>query len=191
MTLNEDYHGFCLVKNEEKRDLIKTQRNFLIKIYEITIGDITELNNIAEGVRKRWIELQQKPKPLDQINQFKERCIESEIQTYQLSLERINRKIKEFNEDISYKIIQCNTQLGYDEIDLDSDYEDSKDKNPTESGDEENSDRNSSDDDYEEGEIVMSPIPYPCCNGIHCICYDQIEVDKEYEEYCYNYNERY
>ncbi|PKY32134.1 hypothetical protein RhiirB3_450110 [Rhizophagus irregularis] len=145
---------------------------------------------MADRIRERWLKLQEKPKPLSRIDQFKERCMENEIQTYELSLGKINRRIREFNEEISYKIIQCNTQLGYDEIDLDSDYEDSEDEIPTESENEEDSDEILSDNDSEEKEKAMSPIPYPCCNEIHCICYDQIEIDKEYEEYCLNQAEQ-
>ncbi|PKY33818.1 hypothetical protein RhiirB3_453047 [Rhizophagus irregularis] len=127
MTTIRNYHNQVILRDED-RDMIKAQRNYLIKIG--------------------------------------------------------------FNEEISYKIIQCNTQLGYDEIDLDSDYKDSEDETPTESENEEDSDKNLSDDDFEREERAMTPIPYPCCNEIHCICYDQIEIDKEYEEYCLNQAEQ-
>ncbi|PKY33817.1 hypothetical protein RhiirB3_453046 [Rhizophagus irregularis] len=143
---------------------------------------------MADRIRERWLKLQEKPKPLSRIEQFKERCMENEIQTYELSLGKIDKRIREFNEEISYKIIQCNTQLEYDEIDLDSDYEDSEDETPTES--ENDSNENLSDNDFEREERAMSPIPYPCCNKIHCICYNQIEIDKEYEEYCLNQTEQ-
>ena len=75
-------------------------------------------------------------------------------------------------------------------MDLDSDYEDSENETPIESENEEDSDKTLSDNDPEEGERAISPIPYPCCNEIHCICYDQIEIDKEYEEYCLNQAEQ-
>ena len=117
MTSIEDNYGYVMVENE-RENLIKAQRNYLIKMYEITMEDKNELDDITEEVRKRWIELQQKSKLLNQVDQFKERYIESEIQIYQLSLERISRKIKEFNKNISHEIIQCNIQLGYDEIDF-------------------------------------------------------------------------
>jgi hypothetical protein len=114
----------------------------------------------------------------------------NEIQTYESSLGRIDKRIREFNVEISYKIMQCNTQLGYDEIDLDSDYENNENETPIESEDGEDSDETLSDNDSEKVERAMSPRPYPCCNEIHCTCYDQIEIDKEYEEYCLNQAEQ-
>ncbi|PKY60102.1 hypothetical protein RhiirA4_483416 [Rhizophagus irregularis] len=159
-------------------------------MYESTMEDLNILSKMADRIRERWLKLQEKPKPLNRIDQFKEKCMENEIQTYELSLEKTDKRIREFNVEISYKIIQCNTQLGYDEIDLDSDYENSEDETPIESEDEEGSDETLSDNDSEKEEIAMSPIPYPCCNEIHCICYDQIEIDQEYEEYCLNQTEQ-
>src|SRR5687767_7133162 len=189
MTLIRDYHNTVLVE-KDKRDIVKAQRNYLIKMYGTTMEDMNVLDRMADRIRRRWIVLQQKPKPLNRIDQFKERCIETEIQAYQSSLGRISKSIREYNEEISYKIIQCNTQLGYNEIDLDSDYENSEDESLTESEDEESDYGNLSDDDTEEEERAMSPIPYPYCNEIHCICYDQIDTDKGYEEYCQNYDEQ-
>ncbi|PKC53514.1 hypothetical protein RhiirA1_479146 [Rhizophagus irregularis] len=185
MTTIRNYHNQVILKDED-RDMIKAQRNYLIKMYGMTMEDINILGKMADRIRKRWLKLQEKPKPLSRIDQFKEKCMENEIQTYELSLGKIDKRIRGFNEEISYKIIQCNNQLGYDEIDLDSDYEDSEDETPTESENEEDSDENLSDNDSEREERAISPIPYPCCNEIHCICYDQIEIDKEYEEYCLN-----
>ncbi|CAG8715828.1 uncharacterized protein OCT59_025258 [Rhizophagus irregularis] len=185
MTTIKNYHNQIVLKDED-RDMIKAQRNYLIKMYGMTMEDIKILDKMADRIRERWLKLQEKLKPLNRIDQFKERCMENEIETYQSSLGKIDKRVREFNEEISYKIIQCNTQLGYDEIDLDSDYEDSKNETPTESEDEKDSDEDLSDNDSEREERAMSPIPYPCCNEIHCICYDQIEIDKEYEEYCLN-----
>ncbi|CAB4420315.1 unnamed protein product [Rhizophagus irregularis] len=136
------------------------------------------------------VKITAKTQTFSRIDQFKERCIENEIQTYELSLGKIDERIREFNVEISYKIIQCNTQLEYDETDLDSDYENGEDETPTKSEDGEDSDETLSDNDSEKEERAMSPIPYPCCNEIHCICYDQIEIDKEYEEYCLNQTEQ-
>ncbi|RGB24325.1 hypothetical protein C1646_773254 [Rhizophagus diaphanus] len=96
-------------------------------------------------------------------HQFKERCIETVIQTYQSSLRRISKN---------------------------SDYENSENESPTESENKESSYEDLSDNDTEEEERAMSPIPYPYCNEIHCICYDQVDTDKEYEEYCQNYDEQ-
>ncbi|RGB24084.1 hypothetical protein C1646_773589, partial [Rhizophagus diaphanus] len=90
MTSIRNYYNFVLVE-KDKRDLVKAQRNYLIKIYGTTMEDISILDGMADRIRKRWIKLQQKPKPLDQIDQFKERCIETEIQVYQLSLGRISK----------------------------------------------------------------------------------------------------
>ena len=185
MTAIRSYYNQVILKDED-RDMIKGQRNYLIEMYEMTMEDINALDRIADKIGRRWLKLQEKPKPLDRIDQFKERCMENEIQTYESNLGRIIRGIREFNEEISYKIIQCNTRLGYDNSDLDSDYENSGDETPTGPEDEEGSDENLSDDDSEEEGRVMSPIPYACCNEIHCICYDQIESDKENEEYCLN-----
>ena len=189
MTTIRNYHNQVTLKDED-RDMIKAQRNYLIKMYEMTMRDINILNEMANRIRKRWLRLQEKPKHLNRIDQFKERCIENEIQTYESNLGRIIRGTEEFNEEISHKIIQCNTQLGYSSLDLDSDYEDSEDETPVESEDRENSDETLSDNDSEKEERAMSPIPYPCCNEIHCICFDQIEIDKEYEEYCLNQAEQ-
>ncbi|CAB5148544.1 unnamed protein product [Rhizophagus irregularis] len=154
-----NYHNQVILKDED-RDMIKAQRNYLIKMYGMTMEDIKILGKMADRIRERWLKLQEKPKPLSRIEQFKERCMENEIQTYELSLGKIDKRIREFNEEISYKIIQCNTQLEYDEIDLDSDYEDSEDETPTES--ENDSNENLSDNDFEREERAMSPIPYPC-----------------------------
>ncbi|PKB99406.1 hypothetical protein RhiirA5_429752 [Rhizophagus irregularis] len=189
MTTIRNYHNQVILRDED-RDMIKAQRNYLIKMYGMTMEDINIVGKMADRIRERWLKLQEKPKPLSWIDQFKERCMENEIQTYELSLGKIDKRIREFNEEISYKIIQCNTQLGYDEIDLDSDYKDNEDETPTESEDEEVSDEILSDNDSEREERAMSPIPYPCCNEIHCICYDQIEIDKEYKEYCLNQAEQ-
>ncbi|CAB4436767.1 unnamed protein product [Rhizophagus irregularis] len=185
MTTIRNYHNQATLKDED-RDMIKLQRNYLIKMYENTMDDLKILSEMADRIRERWLKLQEKPKPLNRIDQFKERCMENEIQTYELSLGKIDERIREFNVEISYKIIQCNTQLEYDEIDLDSDYENSEDETPIESEDGEDSDETLSDNESEKEERAMSPTPYPCCNEIHCICYDQIEIDKEYEEYCLN-----
>ncbi|CAB4433192.1 unnamed protein product [Rhizophagus irregularis] len=189
MTTIRNYHNQITLKDED-RDMIKLQRNYLIKMYENTMDDLNILSKMADRIRERWLKLQGKPKPLSRIDQFKERCMENEIQTYELSLGKIDERIREFNVEISYKIKQCNTQLEYDEIDLDSDYENSEDETPIESENGEDSDETLSDNDSEKEERAMSPIPYPCCNEIHCICYDQIEIDKEYEEYCLNQAEQ-
>ncbi|CAB4411680.1 unnamed protein product [Rhizophagus irregularis] len=189
MTTIRDYHNRVTLRDED-RDMIKAQRNYLIKMYESTMDDLNILGKMADRIRERWLKLQEKPKPLNRIDQFKEKCMENEIQTYELSLGKIDERIREFNVEISYKIIQCNTQLEYDEIDLDSDYENSEDETPIESENEEDSDETLSDNDSEKEERAMSSIPYPCCNEIHCICYDQIEIDKEYEEYCLNQAEQ-
>ncbi|PKY61819.1 hypothetical protein RhiirA4_487337 [Rhizophagus irregularis] len=158
MTTIRNYHNQITLKDED-RDMIKLQRNYLIKMYENTMDDLNILSKMADRIRERWLKLQGKPKPLSRIDQFKERCMENEIQTYELK---------------------------YDEIDLDSDYENSEDETPIESEDGEDSDETLSDNESEKEERAMSPTPYPCCNEIHCICYDQIEIDKEYEEYCLN-----
>ncbi|PKY61435.1 hypothetical protein RhiirA4_486412, partial [Rhizophagus irregularis] len=128
----------------------------------MTIDDLNILSKMADRIRERWLKLQEKPKPLNRIDQFKERCMENEIQTYKLSLRKIDKRIREFNVEISYKIIQCNTQLEYNEIDLDSNYEDNENEIPTESEDGKVSNENLSDNDFEKEERAMSPIPYPC-----------------------------
>ncbi|PKC58890.1 hypothetical protein RhiirA1_470284 [Rhizophagus irregularis] len=144
MTTIRNYHNQVILRDED-RDMIKAQRNYLIKMYGMTMEDINILGKMADRIRERWLKLQEKPKPLSWIDQFKERY---------------------------------------------SDYKDSEDETPTESENEEDSDKNLSDDDFEREERAMTPIPYPCCNEIHCICYDQIEIDKEYEEYCLNQAEQ-
>ncbi|RGB26109.1 hypothetical protein C1646_747015 [Rhizophagus diaphanus] len=70
------------------------------------------------------------------------------------------------------------------------DYENNENESPTESEDEESGNEDLSDNNTKEEERAMSPIPYPCCNEIHCICYNQIDTDEEYEEYCQNYDEQ-
>ncbi|RGB28949.1 hypothetical protein C1646_796225 [Rhizophagus diaphanus] len=182
MTLIRNYYTSVLVE-KDKRDLVKAQRNYLIKMYETTMEDMNILDRMADRIRKRWIKLQQKPKPLNRIGQFKERYTETEIQAYQSSLGRISKSIRKYNEKISHKIVQCNIQLGYDKIDLEN-------GSPTESEDEKSSYEDLSDNDTEEKERAMLPIPYPCCNEIYCIRYDQIDTDEEYKEYCQNYDEQ-
>lgn len=160
-----NYYSQIIVRSKDK-DLVKVQQNYLIKMYGMTMEDINVLDKMADRIRKRWIKLQQKPKLLNRVDQFKKRCIENEIQAYQLNFERISKRIREFNESVSHKIIQCNTQLEYDEIDSDSNYKNSENESPTELNNEENSNGNLSDDGSEK-KRAMLPIPYLCCNEIH------------------------
>ena len=168
----------------------KAQRNYLVKLYGITMEDISVLDKRIEKIRERWIKLQQKPKPLGSLDQYKERCLEKEARIY----EKASRELKILNEEISYRILQFNANFGYEATDLDSDHNISDDETPTESENEESgeeSDESPSDNDSEIGKRAVSPTPYPCCNEIQCTCCDNLDAfEKEYEEYCQNYYEQ-
>ena len=61
MTSIRNYYNPVLV-DKDKRDLVKAQRNYLIKMYGTTMEDMNILDRMADRIRKRWIRLQQKPK---------------------------------------------------------------------------------------------------------------------------------
>ena len=101
-----------------ERMILKAQRNYLLKMYEVSMNDINVYDSIYQSFSEKWRDLNNRPQPLSLIEQFEKKVIEAESHIYEVSLKRVKDKIKEWNEELSCKIIDLNIKLGYDEVDL-------------------------------------------------------------------------
>lgn len=112
-------------KEAMEKAVIKSQRNYCLEMYNISYQDMEVYDKIYEGIVSRWRKLNEKPqKEWDLFEKYEAEVLLSEHRIYGENLKRIRDKIRDYNEDLSRKIIEYNIKLGYDEFDLTNDLED-------------------------------------------------------------------
>ena len=106
------------VMDEKERAIVKAQRNLTLEWYTKSQNEMTEYHKIREDYLNEWRELMNKPQPFNQIQQYQQKVIESKAHLYETRLLGIVEKLNQWNQELSYKILEYNIMLGFEEDDL-------------------------------------------------------------------------
>ena len=102
---------------------LKEIRKEHLEDYDRTYKEIGMHDRIIQKYREEWNKVNNKPRPLTLDDSYKEQYLKQEFQTYKRVYEEYYENLRRHGEEVSYKIILLNIQLGYEETDLYSDEE--------------------------------------------------------------------
>ena len=104
-------------------NIIKEIRKEYLKDYDRMYEELRMHDQIIQKYREEQNKLNNKPRPLNLNDSYKEQYLKREFQTYKRAYEEYYENLLRHGDEISYKIMLLNIQLGYEETDLDSDEE--------------------------------------------------------------------